>query len=83
METRYVSQPHAYLLRNRTETVMPEKVKGSVQTLLGQRLVADPANAVDDWTPILTPDGKPSVKRPPVSRWSVAAVMAIVPTDRP
>ena len=58
MATRYVSQPHAYLLRNRTETAMPEKVKGSVQTLLGQRLVADPANAVDDWTPILTPDGE-------------------------
>lgn len=58
MATRYVSQPHVYLLRNRTETAMPEKVKGSMQTLLGQRLVADPANAVDDWTPILTLDGE-------------------------
>ena len=45
MATRYVSQPHAYLLRNRTETTKPEKAKGSMQTLLGQRLVADPANA--------------------------------------
>ena len=58
MVTRYVSQTGAYLLPDRIETTIPDRVKGRVQTLLGQRLVADTANTVDDWTPIQIGDSQ-------------------------
>ncbi len=67
MATRYVSRPHSFLLPARIETADPGNVTGSKQTLLGQRLVADLANSVDNWIAIPSEGGTLWIKSDQVS----------------